>query len=113
MLDYEYQLQSRCGANCIPSSGLLYATVYRETAGNDLSEIVRFRQHYLKHVFRQKLLLSLLFSVLAAAILVLSLRDGAPRLGEVLWWGMVSVVGVLFDFWYLYGLFRVKSHKEV
>ena len=113
MLDCEDQLRSRCGANCIPFSGLLYATVYRETAGNDLSEIVRFRQHYLKHVFRQKLLLSLLFSVLAAAILVLSLRDGAPRLGEVLWWGMASLVGVLFDFWYLYGLFRVKSHKEV
>lgn len=112
MLDYEDQLRSSCGANCIPSSGPIYAAVYRETAGNDLSEIVRFRQHYLKHVFRQKLLLSLLFSVLAAAILVLSLRDDVQVLVAVLCWGTIALVGVLFDFWYIYGLLQLRQRSS-
>lgn len=54
MLECEYELRSRYHADLIKSPGIFYVSIYRETHGANLTEIVTFRQTYLKHVFSQK-----------------------------------------------------------
>ena len=111
MFDCEHELCSRYNANLIESPGIFYVTVYRETQGSDLSEIIQFRQSYLKHVFAQKMLIGLLLSVLPITVTVYSLFMHTLDLFDAIFVSPLSLF-ILYTIWYAIGLCRLKKHNS-
>ena len=106
MLPYEFELRSKYSANQIKSVGtVFYATIYRITDLNqDLSYIIQFRNHYLRHVFIQKIFCaSLLFvpCILGALFTVQS----AVAIDYVYFYFFIAVGSLSFAYmlWYCFG----------
>lgn len=111
MLECEYELRSRYHADLIKSPGIFYVSIYRETHGANLTEIVTFRQTYLKHVFSQKMLIGLILSGPAMITTVYSWLTGTLTLFHFATL-LPSLLFILYTIWYAIGLWRLKTERR-
>ena len=116
MTDVEHLLKSKHSANPVrrnPNASILHTIyVYRITACADLEKPRFYRNIYLQHLVRQKLLLGIALPIFSSLMLTLQLAiNGIPTedISKWIFLGLINLLLLAYCGYHFYGLYRLKQ----
>ena len=119
MADIEHFLKSKYGADPVrgtPAASILHEVcVYRITTCADLDKPRFYRNIYLQHLVRQKILLGMFLPVLCCLCFVFQLVFSAMSVEDISKWfflGLISLVLLAYCGYQIYGFFRLKQQYK-
>lgn len=119
MADIEHYLKSKHRANPVhgtPVASILHSVyVYRIVSCGDLEKPRFYRNIYLQHLIRQKIVLGLFFPILCALMLTIQILIGGVPAEEIPQWvffGFITLLSLAYCSYQLYGLYNLRQQYK-